>query len=354
MYIDELQIGQRVGTSFSQSNRIFLAGDAVHTHSPKAGQGMNVSMQDSYNLGWKLALVAKGICKPSILSTYETERRQIAQDLIAFDHKFSRLFSGRPAKDVMDEEGVSMEEFKSVFQKGGLFAAGVSVEYEGSSLVDTVSSTELPNKDDASREKAAADAERQDKQHHPLIKPKNLFPLKLGMRFPSHTVVNQADARPWPFQHWLKSTGQFRIVLFAGNMASSSQRQRIQSFCSFLESTTSVIRRITPENIKLNTSRSPVEILTLHSAGRRDVELLRDFPEVLRPLEDGRGYDYYKVFCDDESYHEGKGFAYEGYGVDEEKGCVVVVRPDQYVGWIGEVEDTEGLNGYFEKIFVRG
>lgn len=41
------QIGQRVGSDFSKNERVFLAGDAVHTHSPKAGQGMNVSMQDS-------------------------------------------------------------------------------------------------------------------------------------------------------------------------------------------------------------------------------------------------------------------------------------------------------------------
>jgi flavin-dependent dehydrogenase len=112
------QIGQRVGKNFHHKSRVFLAGDAVHTHSPKAGQGMNVSMQDGYNLGWKLGLVVKGIAQPSILKTYQSERRRIAQDLIAFDHKFSRLFSGRPAKDVMDEEGVSMDEFKQAFLKG--------------------------------------------------------------------------------------------------------------------------------------------------------------------------------------------------------------------------------------------
>jgi flavin-dependent dehydrogenase len=112
------QIGQRVGKNFDHKSRVFLAGDAVHTHSPKAGQGMNVSMQDGYNLGWKLGLVVKGIAQPSILKTYQSERRRIAQDLIAFDHKFSRLFSGRPAKDVMDEEGVSMDEFKQAFLKG--------------------------------------------------------------------------------------------------------------------------------------------------------------------------------------------------------------------------------------------
>src|ERR1017187_3850853 len=104
------QIGQRVGSNFSKNERIFLAGDAVHTHSPKAGQGMNVSMQDTFNLGWKIATVLNGTASRSILKTYQSERRRIAQDLIAFDHKFSRLFSGRPAKDVMDEAGISMAE----------------------------------------------------------------------------------------------------------------------------------------------------------------------------------------------------------------------------------------------------
>ena len=79
----------------------------------------------AYNLGWKLANVVNGFCKPLILSTYESERRKVAQELIAFDHRFSRLFSGRPTTDIMDEEGVSMEEFKSVFEKGNEFASGI-------------------------------------------------------------------------------------------------------------------------------------------------------------------------------------------------------------------------------------
>lgn len=67
----------------------------------------------------------KGYSEGSILKTYESERRQIARDLIAFDHRFSRLFSGRPAKDIMDEEGVSMEEFQRAFEKGNEFASGI-------------------------------------------------------------------------------------------------------------------------------------------------------------------------------------------------------------------------------------
>lgn len=67
----------------------------------------------------------KGYSEGSILKTYESERRQIARDLIGFDHRFSRLFSGRPAKDIMDEEGVSMEEFQKAFEKGNEFASGI-------------------------------------------------------------------------------------------------------------------------------------------------------------------------------------------------------------------------------------
>lgn len=79
----------------------------------------------AFNLGWKIASVVKGRSDRSILKTYQSERRRIAQDLIDFDHKFSRLFSGRPAKDVMDAEGISMEEFKNAFEKGNMFASGI-------------------------------------------------------------------------------------------------------------------------------------------------------------------------------------------------------------------------------------
>lgn len=78
-------------------------------------------------MGWKIASVAKGVCDPRILKTYQSERRRIAQDLIDFDYRFSRLFSGRPAKDVMDEEGISMEEFKVAFEKGNMFASGTGM-----------------------------------------------------------------------------------------------------------------------------------------------------------------------------------------------------------------------------------
>jgi phenol 2-monooxygenase len=181
------QIGQRVGTNFDYRNRVFLAGDAVHTHSPKAGQGMNVSMQDAFNLGWKLALVVKGVAQPSILSTYQSERRRIAQDLINFDHKFSRLFSGRPAKDVLDESGVSMADFKDAFVKGNMFASGLSVDYGSSMLVAKGGDTA-----------AQGDGTNVSSSQTQITGKQELATnIKLGMRFPSYKVLNQSDGRPW-------------------------------------------------------------------------------------------------------------------------------------------------------------
>ncbi|KAI1087710.1 putative phenol 2-monooxygenase [Rostrohypoxylon terebratum] len=341
------QIGQRVGTDFDAHKRVFLAGDAVHTHSPKAGQGMNVSMQDAYNLGWKVALASKGIVKRSILGTYGSERRRVAQDLIDFDHRFSRLFSGRPAKDILDEEGVSMEEFKDVFEKGNTFASGLSVNYGPSELIakapETPEQGDQPKMNGSVTTALSADA---------LAKKQSLATgLPIGMRFNSYQVVNQSDARPWHFQQKLKSDGRFRVVLFAGNISNRDQRKRVEDFCQALDASTSFYRTANPAGSSLDTV---IEILTIHSAKRTEVELLRDFPEVLHPFDPHTGWDYDKVFVDDSSYHEGFGDAYTNYGVNKERGCVVVARPDQYVGWIGELEDFNELQGYFEGCLALG
>lgn len=329
------QIGQRVGTNFDYNQRVFLAGDAVHTHSPKAGQGMNVSMQDSYNLGWKLALVVKGIAQPSILKTYQSERRRIAQDLINFDHKFSRLFSGRPAKNVMDEEGVSMEDFKNAFLKGNMFASGLSVDYGTSMLVAKPgSSTEQGDGTDVSSSLSQKVIGRQELAQN----------VKLGMRFPNYRVLNQSDGRSWDFQQRLKSDGRFHLIVFAGNVLNKQQNARLSVFCQKLAASS----LLAPHLYK------NINILTCHSSKWTEAELLRDFPDVLHPFSPKTGWDYDSVYADDAGYHEPFGEAYKNYGIDRESGCVVVTRPDQYVGYIDSL-DEEGFVGvetYFKGILA--
>ncbi|ORY71420.1 phenol hydroxylase [Pseudomassariella vexata] len=339
------QIGQRVAPKFEAHERVFLAGDAVHTHSPKAGQGMNVSMQDCFNLGWKVGLVAKGVAKRSILSSYQSERRRVAQDLIDFDHRFSRLFSGRPAKDVMDAEGVSMEEFKDAFEKGNMFASGLSVNYGPSTLI--VKSGDAAEQGDGSK---VAQSKATQITADAFAKRQGLATgIPIGMRFNSFKVLNQSDARPWHFQERLKADGRFRIILFAGNVLDAAQKARVDKFCEALDAPTNFLRAATPGGAPID---SVIEVLTIHSSKRTDTELLRDFPEILHPFSEQHGWDYNKVFVDDVSYHEGFGDAYVNYGVDKERGCVVIARPDQYVGWIGELEDFEEMQQYFEGCLV--
>ena len=90
----------------------------------------------------------------------------------------------------------------------------------------------------------------------------------------------------------------------------------------------------------------------MHSAARTEVDIF-DFPPIFRPFSETAGFDYGKVFVDDESYHEGHGNAYEAYGIDAEKGCAVVIRPYQYVGWIREVDDYDMMARYFGG-FMKG
>lgn len=306
------------------------------SHRLTACPSMNVSMGDTYNLGWKIAQCVQNRAPRSILKTYQSERRRIAQDLIAFDHKFSRLFSGRPAKDAADEAGVSMDEFKRVFLQGAMFASGLSVDYGRSMLV--AKDGNAKEQGDGTDVEAAASKGIVGKQ----LLAKNAL---IGMRFPSFQVVNQSGAKPWPFMQWLRSDGRYRVVLFAGDVREKTQKERVEKWCVEVQKEGSWLRKYTPKGEEID---SRIEIFTIHSSPRREVELLRDFPNVLHPLRgNDMGWDYNKVFADDESYHSGHGQAYEGYGVDKSRGCVVTIRPDGYTGYIGELEDVADLERYF-------
>lgn len=74
-----------------QKGPIFLVGDAAHIHSPAGGQGMNTGLQDTFNLAWKLALVIKAKAKPSLLESYQTERHQVAKEVVEQNEYFTKM-----------------------------------------------------------------------------------------------------------------------------------------------------------------------------------------------------------------------------------------------------------------------
>lgn len=282
----------------------------------------------------------KGRADRSLLDTYNTERRQIAQELIDFDHKFSRLFSGRPSKDILDNAGVDLKTFKKVFEKGNLFASGTAVDY-GASIIVAKPPTRAPNlsaTQDARGEKELSQGTLSLEGKQELA-----TNIPIGMRLPSYKVLNQSDARPWHLQELLPSNGAWRILVFAGDILDSIQLARYHALGIAMDSANSFLRQFTRSDEPVD---SVFEVITIHSAPRVGVELL-SLPDIFHPFSQEYGWDYNKVFVDDISYHEGHGRAYENYGIDPRTGCIVIVRPDQYVSWIGELEDVDDMNRFF-------
>jgi 2,4-dichlorophenol 6-monooxygenase len=76
----------------AQRGRVFCAGDAIHRHPPSNGLGSNTSIQDSYNLAWKLAAVLRGQAGPQLLETYSLERAPVAERIVKRANKSSREF----------------------------------------------------------------------------------------------------------------------------------------------------------------------------------------------------------------------------------------------------------------------
>ncbi|WYZ34231.1 hypothetical protein EsH8_I_000507 [Colletotrichum jinshuiense] len=344
------QIGQRTGDHFSKLDRVFLAGDAVHTHSPKAGQGMNVSMQDSYNLGWKIGLVCKNVLPRHVLSTYELERKKIAKDLIAFDGKFSKLFTGRPAKDIQNETGVSDDEFQKAFHTSRMFTTGVGVTYQPTVLV-------------ASQPGEGADNEQGLKTSAAKSSPSLATNCKVGQRFPSHRVIRQSDARLWELHHKLPSNGRFRLVVFGGDISQQEPRDRTNALGAWLSSYLPRLPTILLSpgsdphsgSMKFRTDEDPsvVDVLLVHSAPREQVEMLRDVHEAYHPFDGKLGWDYDKIFVDGETLYEQPERAYEKYGVDRARGAVVGLRPDGYVGLVTSLshEGIQEIQSWFDGIF---
>lgn len=182
-----------------------------------------------------------------------------------------------------------------------------------------------------------------------ISKPELATEIYIGKRMPSFKVLNHADARPWHLQELLKSNGRWRVIVFPGRLTEPQNMERFKRLGASLGGPDSFIRQFTPPGKSID---SVIEVLTVHSGSRRDIELL-DLPEAFHPHHGDMGWDYWKVFVDEESYHEGHGQAYSNYGIDPNRGVSVIIRPDQYVSWVGEVDEYEQMSRFFTSFMKR-
>lgn len=313
------EIGHRITDKFddvsadqaqARAPHIFTAGDACHTHSPKAGQGMNVSMGDTFNLGWKLISVLTGRAAPDLLHSYSAERRAAAQALIDFDHRWSRTVSA--AHDDPNDTSENMPAFQRQFIDGGEFTAGLTVKYEPSNLIG-------PN------------------THQGLAKG-----LLIGKRFHSAPVIRLADAKPMQLGHAIQAGIRWTVFAF-----SPKDHSAVFDLSKTLETDVgSPINRFRREGDDID---ALIDFRAVFQQGFRDLAY-ETMPALLRPEKGVYGLtDYEKVFCVDQKASVD---IFDMRGIDRQTGCMVVVRPDQYVAHILPLEAHDALGAFFEGIFA--
>ena len=314
------EIGQRLCDKFDdvadgedRGPRVFIAGDACHTHSAKAGQGMNMSMQDTFNLGWKLASVLRGRAAPHLLNTYSQERQPIAKELIDFDHAFSRMISAPPKDPAKPaSEGVEPAELQRNFVKAGRFTAGMMTRYRASLLTGEPAHQRLATG------------------------------FAIGARFHSAPVVRLADAKPMQLGHAFRADGRWRLYAFAAAEDPADPSSRLAALCRFLEtSPNSPVRKHTPEGQDMD---AVIDVRAIVQQGHRDLALA-SMPPLLLPRKGRYGLiDYEKLFCPDLKTRPD---IFELRGVDRAAGALVVVRPDQYVAHVLPLDGYAELSAFF-------
>ena len=305
------------GETATRVPRVFIAGDACHTHSAKAGQGMNVSMAEAWNLGWKLAAVLRGAAPPELLHTYSEERQAVAERLIDFDREFSRRFTARSTgSGEADPERVDPEEFQRYFTAQGRFTAGVATRY-GPSVI-TAQATRLHLAEG--------------------------FPV--GMRFHSAPVIRLADAKRMHLGHAARADGAWRLYIFGDALNPTDRRSQIYGLCEFLDSDASPLRRFTPAVAEPD---SVIDVRAIFQQGRRDLTI-DEMPSVLLPRKGKFALiDYEKMFCPDPEDDD----IFDLRRVSRENGCVVVVRPDQYVSHVLALDQHAALADFFAGILIE-
>ena len=321
--------------------RIFLIGDASHTHSPKIGQGMNVSMLDAHNLAWKLTHVLSGLVPTAsiadVLHSYEAERRPVASDLINIDKLW---YSARYAKvreaiqrdeakqphpqqngEVQDRKGApaDLPLHEQVLQGEILdFISGLSTEHAAtaSSLIGNGprDKKQAPLKDAA--EMAAVKAGK----------------LRIGRRLPEAQCMRFADGIYKYLQtEVVKGSGCWWVVIFAARDFGDETDGR--SAC--------VAQQIL--DLSHDYAQDMISSVILHCKAQWGFEWT-DLPKQIKRECEMRLLGF-----------EDAEASYARFGVGVEDGAIVLVRPDGVLAMLEELtgDAVQRVDNFLARVLVK-
>ena len=285
-------VGQRLASEYRKSDRIFLAGDAAHTHSSGAAQGMNTGLHDAVNLSWKLAGYLKGWLSQEVLDSYAIERRPIAQRIIEQDKIISVLTGGEiPEQFKGDSDADAHKLLTETYKKTASLNTGLGIIYPLDGLTVIAPAATIAQK------------------------------IQPGERTPDVLVQRPGLRVPIRLYSITKNHGKFTIMLFCGDPSHTQVQGSSRKFRQYLDSPSS-FSHYSPDIFQGLTI-----IAGTNDAGSPDERL--DNPRF--------GNAYYDV----------DGQAHARYGIPVSKGAVVVARPDGSIGTVCALEDGDSLAVYF-------
>ncbi len=302
---------------------------------------MNTAFLDAQNLAWKIHLVEQGFAARSLLHTYEFERKGVAETLLAFDNRYAKLFSEKPplatavasakASSIEGTDDSSSNPFVQTFKENCEFTSGYGVKYQPSTI------TWSP---------------QHPAQSNVVMRPGVDCALRPGRLLINADVTRVVDANVVHLEQEVPMNGSFRVYVFAGRRDATAGA--LASLTLGLEKRDSfygAYRRADVDSVSHHEKHNPHSIfftLCVIFAGRRqDVEISCDVPGLLARYRD-------HIYADDRwdrRVPEAEACAHAKMGLDQERGGVVVVRPDGYVGIVVQLVEGSGtmdaLNAYF-------
>ncbi|KAL9583692.1 MAG: hypothetical protein Q9212_002558 [Teloschistes hypoglaucus] len=281
-------VAQRLASTYRAQGRVLVAGDAAHTHSSAAAQGMNTGIHDAVNLSWKLAGRIKGWYEEGVLDSYSIERRGIAEKIIEQDTIVATLTAGEVPERYRDDPGFERSSVLSeIYERNQALNVGLGVNYpaDGCTIVAN--------------------------DNNKLVSP--------GERAPDALVQRPGIRLPVRLHNLLKNLGKFSLMLMCGNPAKTAAS--LHAWHDYLSGPDShtcyqgdLFQHLTIMNMP-NEHGSLVETLGIDDAG--------------------------------DAYFDVDGSAHERYGVHDDEAVVFVLRPDGTIGCISALRDTATIVQYF-------
>ncbi|KAF9301396.1 hypothetical protein BGZ74_006775, partial [Mortierella antarctica] len=316
------RVNERLAERYSHKNRIFLAGDAAHVHSPAGGQGMNMGLQDAHNLAWKIALVLHKNAPRSILDSYEIERPPVADQIIKLSANILEVSMAQDMfRRVIRRVALTVLPYLLPLMSTGPPMSMLKIRYHENNI---------------------------NKRHAHQPAPADGFDVGVRARDGDLALVSPTatSATTFRLHELLTGPGIFHVLVFTSDMLTKSTS--CTSIKGVATTDASALFADIHECLQRWTAKWPMTRGTKRAnRAMFQVHVVSAVPVLANT----------SCVEEDKVYHDLTGCVHRKYGVagKSSSGGIVVLRPDTYIGYRVQGASKEAwadVDGYFRSILM--